>query len=287
MPVRHESNKKSKPAPSRRLKKSLGQFLLRSPEIARKTAEIIASDSLVLEIGPGNGALTTALLNAHHEVIGVEIDTVIAGRLKRRFKGSTDFTLIIGDILDFDWDFLERRGESVAICGNLPYHLTSEILFTVFNQVRRNKRSFIREMVVMVQREVGERLTASPSSKAYGGITLLTSYHANVEYLFTVPADQFIPRPQVDGGVIHLKFRSPGQFPPVEYQRFRSLVRACFSQRRKMLRNSIKVLDDLPNGWESLDCDYSRRPEELSLEEFVNLTNDLQALSNNDKSGES
>jgi len=258
-------------------RKELGQFFLRNREIARLMAEAIPTDSLVLEIGPGDGSLTSALLDSNHRVVGVELDPALVAKLQQRFQHRRDLALIQSNILKLDWSELATHGE-LNIAGNLPYHLTSPILFEVFERVRADIPPAIWQMVIMVQREVGRRLTAAAGSKEYGSLTLLTAWHGTADYLLSVPAEDFYPRPKVDGAVIRIRFHKAEESPPIDYESFRRLARGCFAQRRKMMRNGIRVVNDLPTGWENLNYDFTRRPEDFSFAEYVQLAQDLQRL---------
>ncbi len=258
---------------------------MRDKQIAYDIADTIPKDRTVIEIGPGDGMLTKALLETDHKVIGVEIDLGIIDKLRRHIDNQRYFTLIAGDFMQIDWDQfispdLEGDGvdESFVVAGNLPYHLTGPILFKLYRQVRSGNRPFIDQVVFMVQKEVGLRLTAKSHNRTYGGLTVLTQYHGTPEYLFTVPADQFYPKPRVDGAMISIKFRKPDQLPNVEYDSFKRIVKGCFSQRRKMMRNTLGKIEPMPNGWKDLDFDFTRRPEHLTFDEFVKLTQDIEAL---------
>lgn len=264
-----------------RFKKSLGQNFLRDNTFAGKIAEAVPKGNPVVEIGPGDGFLTRHLLACGHSVTGVEIDEEWAERLKNRLKGKGDFRLILGNILKADWKTIANDSEKISVTGNLPFHIASAVISSFFDHVRENMLPTIETMVVMVQNEVGKRLAAVPCTKDYGSFTLLTAYHAEIEYLFKVPAAAFIPRPRVDGAVVRLTFRKPGQFPDVDYRYFRRIVRGSFAQRRKMMHNSLGILNDLPPGWRDLDFDFSRRPEEFSFDEFVSLTKQLLDLNQN------
>lgn len=256
------------------LKKRLGQFLLKDRTVAERIASAVPVEPLVIEIGPGDGALTSALLDSGHRVIGIELDTDMVKRLNNKFKHRRDFRLISRDILMFDWDSLTQESEDLVVVGNLPYHLTSSIMFEIFKVVRQNP-SKIRMLVVMVQKEVAERITAEPGTRNSGILSLLSRYHGTPEYLFTVSADLFRPRPEVDGGVIRISFHSEEDFPEVEYGAFRRIVRGCFAQRRKMMRNSLGVVGNLPEGWKELGYDFTLRPEQFTFMQFVNLTRDI------------
>ncbi|MCF7811315.1 16S rRNA (adenine(1518)-N(6)/adenine(1519)-N(6))-dimethyltransferase RsmA [bacterium] len=260
-----------------RLKKKFGQFLLRDEEAALRIASFVPTDIPTIEIGSGTGLLTTALLETGHNVIGVEIDLDMVERLEQKFNHRRDFRLIPEDILSVDWNEIAEKYDEITISGNLPYHLTSSILFSVFNQVRENKL-IIKKMVVMIQKEVAVRICSQPGKRAVGAISVLTRYHGKPEYLFTVPSECFQPRPDVDGGVMQISFYESKDFPNVEYQFFRRVVRACFAQRRKMMRNALTVMESLPDNWKELDYDFTKRPEAFTFEEFVNLTKDLDRL---------
>lgn len=259
-------------------RKSLGQYFLRDPEVARQIAEATPPGVPVLEVGPGDGALTAQLLDIGRTVTAVEVDGALVERLNRRFRTHHDFDLITGNILKMDWAELGRRHPLVSVAGNLPYHLASPILFAVFDLVRSGEAPRVEAMVVMVQREVGRRLTAQPNSREYGALTLLAGYHGRAEYLFTVPANRFMPRPRVDGAVIKFSFYTPEERPEIDYFYFRRVVRACFAQRRKMMRNALRVVNDLPDGWQTLAHDFTRRPEQFTPEEFYRLATELREL---------
>ncbi|MFH0764824.1 MAG: 16S rRNA (adenine(1518)-N(6)/adenine(1519)-N(6))-dimethyltransferase RsmA [Calditrichota bacterium] len=258
--------------------KALGQYLLRDPSFARRIAEAVPAAPLVVEIGSGDGSLTSALLDAGHRVVGIELDPAMSAKLERRFIHRRDFRLRPGNVLSVKWAEFASETPEIIIAGNLPYHLTSPILFDVFEFVRGGGLPRILQMVVMVQKEVGTRLAASPGGKAYNNLTLLAAYHSRIEYLFTVPADRFQPRPAVDGAVIRLILRTQNELPEINYEDFRRLVRGCFAQRRKMMRNALQVVNDLPEGWEELNYDWTLRPEQFTFEDFLRLAGDLNKL---------
>jgi len=275
---RSKSDEKTKRRTGPKFKKSLGQNFLRDDEIAYKIAQSVPNNYQILEIGPGDGFFTKKLLETDHRVIGVEIDEQWIGKLQSRLKNHRDFKVIASDFLKLDWNLLNEEIDEIVITGNLPYHLTSPTLFGIFEMVREKTTPRIIQTIFMVQKEVGQRLTASGNCKEYGKLALMTKYHGIAEYLFTVPAKSFFPRPKVDGAVIRITFHQPEDIPDVDYLQFRRIVRGCFAQRRKMMRNSLGIIDNLPDGWADLDFDFTRRPEHFSFEEFVKLTKDLLAL---------
>lgn len=261
-----------------KFKKSLGQNFLRSDEIAHQIAESIPKEHLVLEIGPGDGFLTQELLETGHRVLAVEIDKTWIPKLHSRLKNYRDFKIITGNILELDWKSLSEEANDIVIAGNLPYHLATATLFSICQIVREQIPPRVHQMIVMMQHEVGLRISAQPNCKDYGAITLLAKYHADVEYLFRVPAKHFIPQPRVDGAIIRFTFKERSDMPDVDYMKFRRIVRGCFAQRRKMMRNSLNVINDIPEGWRSLDFDFTRRPENFTFNEFVALSKDLIEL---------
>lgn len=268
------------------LKKKLGQCFLRDESIAYHIARFIDPDLPVLEIGCGDGFYTKALLDTGHQVIGVEVDREWIGALKRRVGGLKNFKLLVQDALKLDWEQLYQDYGPLQVTGNLPYHLTSPLLFILFDQARQEPQK-VTKAVLMVQREVAERLAAKPGNRQYGALTLMAQFHGSIHYHLTIPTNAFFPRPKVQGGVVEIQFRPPDALPPVDWGIFRRLVRACFSQRRKMMRNAIRVLNDIPYEWRHIShqeeasgvessFDWRRRPEELTFKEFVLLAQQLQ-----------
>lgn len=259
------------------LKKSLGQHFLRDRDFARRIALALPPDTLVIEIGPGDGALTQELVTLGHPVVAIEIDADLFPRLKKRFHRD-NFTVIPMDVLLIDWRALAAEKGQLQLAGNLPYNIATAMLSRVLGSLHDDKIPPIDTMVFTFQKEVADRLAASPGSRSYGGLTLLTRYFCSVEYLFTIPADRFYPKPKVDGGVVKLKTLIPSERPKVSFQLYRRIVRGCFAQRRKMMRNSIRVVNGLPSDWESLPFDWTRRPEDFSFEEIVALCIELEKL---------
>ena len=261
------------------LKKSLGQHFLRNRDAAAQIAGYLPRGCRAVEIGPGDGALTQELFERDIDITAIEVDAEMIPLLKRRFHRQKEtFRIVVADALRINWATVAPGDGTYRLVGNLPYNIASQIIIRVLDAVRLSTVPIISEMIVMVQKEVAERITASPGSKIYGGLSVLAQFHAKCEYLFSIPSHDFFPKPQVDGGVIRLKFHEPGHFPEVEYQTFRRIVRGCFAQRRKILSNSIRVVNDLPDGWRDLPIDWNQRPERISMTEFVSLTNNLIRL---------
>jgi 16S rRNA (adenine1518-N6/adenine1519-N6)-dimethyltransferase len=246
-----------------RPKKNLGQHFLKDRSIAEKIAGSLTGDGFdsVLEIGPGMGILTEFLLKRQfNDLRVIEIDNESVHYLRENFPGLKE--IIRGDFLSLDIEscFSGR----IAVIGNFPYNISSQILFRVLDH-----RDQIIEVCGMFQKEVAERICASPGSKTYGILSVLVQAFYSAEYLFTVPEHVFFPQPKVKSGVIRLVRNQIKNLGCNEFLFFK-VVKTAFSQRRKTLRNSIKSGFSLRNE----ENEYFRlRPERLSVDQFVNLTN--------------
>jgi 16S rRNA (adenine1518-N6/adenine1519-N6)-dimethyltransferase len=257
-------------------RKRWSQNFLQDPNIARKIAGIIqlTAPSLLIEIGPGSGLLTRYLLDKCDQLLAVEIDPRLAAELPDRLDHPANLTVIQQDFLKWDLTTALKKyqGYQIGIIGNLPYHITSPILFRILDNA-----SLFQTAVFMVQKEVARRLTAEAGNKDYGIISVFCQFYAQLKYLFTVPAHLFFPKPKVDSAVIQLNFRAAPEEQLHNPVLFRQLVRRTFGQRRKMLRNSLSTL--YPGAiLARLNVDLSRRPESLSVQEFMDLSNQLQPI---------
>ncbi|SFS38225.1 16S rRNA (adenine(1518)-N(6)/adenine(1519)-N(6))-dimethyltransferase RsmA [Lutibacter maritimus] len=249
-------------------KKHLGQHFLTDELIAQQIADSLVGTNYknVLEIGPGMGVLTKYLLKKDYTTHVIEIDTESVEYLKAHYLNladriiSKDFLKI--NISDFFGD------EQLAIIGNFPYNISSQIVFKTLEN-----RHQIPEFSGMFQKEVALRIAEKEGSKVYGILSVLTQAFYNVEYLFTVPPTVFNPPPKVDSGVIRL-VRKENFTLPVDEKLFYKVVKTAFQQRRKTLRNSLKTL----NLSDSLreDSIFAKRPEQLSVQEFINLTSKIE-----------
>ncbi|MFW5972870.1 MAG: 16S rRNA (adenine(1518)-N(6)/adenine(1519)-N(6))-dimethyltransferase RsmA [Bacteroidota bacterium] len=250
-------------------KKSLGQNFLRDQNTARKIVDALQAphDAHVVEIGPGTGSLTRYLLPRFERLTVVEIDQRAVGVLSETFPG---LDVRHGDVLDIDWKGLaSEKGGPIHAIGNLPYYITSQILFSIL-EARRH----VREAVMMMQLEVAERLVAAPRTKAYGILSVVAQLYADVELLFRVPPTVFVPRPDVTSAVIRLVPRMEDAHPDLDDDTVRRVIRTAFNQRRKTLRNSLKPLatefgTSVPDTWSG------KRAEELTPDEFVDLARRL------------
>lgn len=247
-------------------KKYLGQHFLIDMGIAKKIANSLIGTTYkkVLEIGPGMGVLTQFLLEKDFETFVVEIDTESVRYLKAHFPSLQDKIL--------STDFLKMQltdyfTEPVAIIGNFPYNISSQILFKTLEN-----KELIPEFAGMFQKEVALRIAAKPGNKIYGILSVLTQAFYEVEYLFTVPPIVFNPPPKVDSGVIRLTRKKDFNFP-VEENLFRKVVKTAFNQRRKTLKNSLKTLNLSKKLQE--DAIFALRPEQLSVSQFIELTQSI------------
>jgi 16S rRNA (adenine1518-N6/adenine1519-N6)-dimethyltransferase len=247
-------------------KKHLGQHFLTDLSIAKNIVDALSQTDLynkVVEVGPGMGVLTQYLIqNKNYETFPIDIDKESIGYLAEKYpelKGK----IIYGDFLKMELYEIAQQ-EPFAVIGNFPYNISTQILFKVLDH-----KDQIPECVGMFQKEVAERFAASPGSKTYGITSVLLQAFYNVEYLFTVGPEVFDPPPKVQSAVIRF-VRNEKMTLDCDEKRFKGIVKMAFGQRRKMLRKSLKSqLNDSNKDNEML----TKRPEELSVQEFVDLTN--------------
>ena len=248
-------------------KKSLGQHFLKDGNMIRKIAESIPAqpDDKIIEIGPGAGALTEALLQHFTDVTAIEIDNRMADYLEEKFP---ELNLIRQDILKTDWSGLTKSDKPVHVVGNLPYYITSQILFAILEH-----RSRLSSAILMMQKEVAERIVAVPRTKAYGILSVQTQLMSTPEILFDVPPQVFYPPPNVQSAVLKLTF-DKGPLACSD-ENLKTVVRMAFNQRRKKLSNALKGLDgELPAS----EFDFSLRAEAFDPPTFENLTSRLEEM---------
>lgn len=252
-----------------RAKKSLGQHFLKDLGVARRIAET-APAGRILEIGPGMGVLTQFLLsNPQIQLTAIELDSESVQYLHEWYP---ELHLIEGDFLKLDLNQLYPEGDFCVI-GNYPYNISSQIFFKVLDYKDR-----IPVCSGMIQKEVAERLASGPGNKAYGILSVLLQAWYDIEYLETVPEYVFAPPPKVKSAVVRLK-RNNRKSLGCDEQLFKSVVKAAFNQRRKQMRNSLQQLAGKGNPILEENI-FTRRPEQLSVEEFIHLTNLLQSCQN-------
>ena len=249
-------------------KKHLGQHFLTDEKISERISNAISKSKKInlLEIGPGTGALTKFLLHENIDLISYELDVESITYLKNTYP-----TLIVynEDVLKTDWSKIFKGNYSVT--GNFPYNISSQILFKIYEN-----RTIIDEMVGMFQKEVAERVCSGPGTKKYGILSVLIQAYYDVEYLFTVSEEVFNPPPKVKSGVIKITRNNIIKLDCDE-KLFFLVVKAIFNQRRKMARNSLKSL----LGDKKIDhILLTKRPEELSIENFTEITKMIESKIN-------
>ncbi len=254
-----------------RAKKSYGQHFLTNESIARAIAQSLhcnSAEDKVLEIGPGKGMLTKYLLEMPFHLKAVEADEDMVEYLYKRFP---DFwkDVISKDFLKMDLKEL-FNGAPFSLIGNFPYNISSQILFKMLEHKER-----IPELVGMFQKEVAKRITADHKNKVYGILSVLVQAYYHTEYLFDVDRMEFNPPPKVQSGVIRLE-RKENQDLGCDPMLFKAIVKQTFSQRRKMLRNTMKAYI---KGHPLLqDSFFKLRPEQLSVKDFIWLTQQIEAI---------
>jgi 16S rRNA (adenine1518-N6/adenine1519-N6)-dimethyltransferase len=261
-------------------KKSLGQCFLVEARYAQEIvgALNIASDDVILEIGPGRGFLTAELLKSKAaRIIAIEIDQRLLETLKDKFASESRFELHHADFVDSDLASLLPTERSIKVVGNLPYHLSASIIYKLLEHARAARRDsslpWIEMAVLMTQKEVADRIVADPGSRTYGKLSVFVQLEADAHTVLTVPAEAFRPQPKVDGGVVRFEFLKIPPAYPQDLQIMERMVRYCFHQRRKMLKGTLSSLSGIHPYWQSAKLDFTRRPETLSLSEWVLLSN--------------
>ncbi|MBA4601239.1 16S rRNA (adenine(1518)-N(6)/adenine(1519)-N(6))-dimethyltransferase RsmA [Thermoactinomyces mirandus] len=262
------------------LKKSLGQNFLTDPHVLDKIiqAALLTEKSGVIEIGPGIGALTERLAETAQKVVAIEIDNRFIPILKKLFENESRVEIINEDALKVDLNNIINEhfqgADTLHVVANLPYYVTSPILVRLLEQ-----RLSLTNIVIMIQKEVADRLKATPGTKDYSSLSVLVQYYAEVREVAHVPSHVFVPRPQVDSSVVCLTLRKKPEVQVLHEYEFFKIVRAAFAQRRKTLLNSLhsNLLSAFSKkeveGWiAEAGIDPKRRGETLSLQEFAALT---------------
>ena len=256
-------------------RKRFGQNFLVDENIIERIVRAIGpkeTDKLV-EIGPGQGAITQLLLQRCPSLTAVELDRDLIPLLQFKFRDYPDFHIIEQDALKFD--FGEFAGDQpLRIVGNLPYNISTPLLFHLLSFPGK-----VQDMHFMLQKEVVDRLSATPGSKSYGRLSVMVQYHCRVQGLFPVPPQSFRPAPKVDSAIVRLVPHTKLPYPAQDEELLERIVNVAFQQRRKTLRNALKPLyPDLDT--DQLPLDAGRRPETFSVQEFVELANYCIKLEN-------
>lgn len=260
--------------------KGLGQNFLIDGNVVRGISEgaKITKEDNVLEIGPGFGTLTEELLLNAKKVVAVELDERLNPVLSQTLGHFDNFVLVNADILKADLDKLvsEQFGnEEFKVVANLPYYITTPII-ELFLETNLN----VKSLTFMVQKEVGDRIMANPGNKVYGSLTVFTRFYSNPSMIVKAPKSVFMPQPKVDSVVINLEMKD--ELPNVDKTKFFNLMRGGFTKRRKNILNSLTTdvslgvsKDRLKEILEELDIPTTYRAEDLSLEDYINITNKL------------
>jgi 16S rRNA (adenine1518-N6/adenine1519-N6)-dimethyltransferase len=270
-------------------KPKLGQHFLTSPDWAVQIVDALGdvSQNTVLEIGPGRGILTSLLVPRARRVIAVEIDRVLAAQLRLKFGMARNVEILEADILAIDFDSLfgpkpglgrpgiELKPDPAKVIGNLPYNITSDILLRLFEYAK-----YFGTVVIMVQREVADRIAASPGSRDYGLLSATAQLYAQVERLLTLPPGAFSPPPKVHSTVLRLAIQPRQQELDVAGDGFIDFLRLSFAQKRKTLWNNLKMKYDEPRLKQALAAAHVKptvRAETLSLEESAAIYRALRS----------
>ncbi len=271
-------------------KKSLGQHFLKDDNVARKIVALLErrENDVVLEIGPGDGALTKFLVKEPIDLFCVEIDKRAVDSLKSKFSSprKARLTVVNKDIQEFDLNSIASTGK-VKVVGNIPYNISSQIFFWLFKQRRTVERA-----ILMSQKEVAARLKAQPRTKEYGILTLALQLIGEAKIEFDVSPNCFYPKPKVKSSVFSLNFKGV-DISDKEYSQIMKLVKAAFNQRRKKLRNALKryVFDNYGREVEELNsearkkgCEFiNKRAEELTVNEYLCIFEILKFWENKKK----
>jgi 16S rRNA (adenine1518-N6/adenine1519-N6)-dimethyltransferase len=274
-------------------KPKLGQNFLIDDTARQAIADALGptADRTVLEIGPGHGAITTILAGQCRRLVAIELDRALAAELRFRFRDQPHVEILEADVLEIDLATLIPPGETADVIGNLPYYITSPILLRLFASARGNGESargnaesaahgHLSRAVLMMQREVADRLAAAPGVRDYGLLSATTQMNARVETLFTLPPAAFSPPPDVYSTVLRLEFAPRFRELGVDAAGFDTFLKACFAQKRKTLANNLRAAGYSPEtlhaSWPA-EIPLLARAESLALEPMASLYRALNA----------
>lgn len=251
-----------------RPRKRFGQNFLHDQSIITQIVSVmkLQSHDNVLEIGPGMGALTRHLLPKLDTLTAIEIDRDLQAFLQTTYGEEGRLHLINQDALKIDY---AQFGEALRIVGNLPYNISTPLLLHLLSYLPH-----IKDMHFMLQKEVVQRMAAEPGSKAYGRLSVILQYYCEITYLFDVPPEAFEPAPKVDSAIVRLTPYEISPYAAVSFDAFEKLIAIAFNMRRKTLANNLKPLISAQQ-LQQLDIDPGLRPEQLSIEDFVKISNFL------------
>jgi len=250
-------------------RKRFGQHFLRDGGVISHIIAALApkkTDHLI-EIGPGQGALTIPVLEQVKQLEVIELDRDLIPLLQARNRHHDKLIIYNEDVLRFDFETLKKDERLLRLFGNLPYNISTPLIFHVIRYAQ-----LISDMLFMLQKEVAERLAAPVDSEHYSRLSVMVQYHCQVDLLFDVPASAFHPPPKVTSSIVRLTPHHAYPYLAQHYPLFETIVRQAFGQRRKTLRNSLRemISNDI---WEKVNLSSDLRPENLSVQDFVNLSN--------------
>lgn len=256
-------------------RKRFGQNFLVDQNIIQRIVRAIAprADDYLVEIGPGQGAITALMLDACPHLQVIELDRDLIPLLQEKFSAYPGLTVHAADALKFDFAQLAPSGQRLRVVGNLPYNISTPLLFHLIGY-----RGLIADMHFMLQKEVVERMAAEPGGKDYGRLSIMCQYYCQVEFLFEVGPHCFRPAPKVDSAIVRLTPHSELPCVADDTKLLDTLVKTAFQQRRKTLRNALKQWFPDAALLEELGINPMLRPEELTVQDYVALANHLQSL---------
>lgn len=252
-------------------RKRFGQHFLSDQAIIHQIVASLApriKDHLI-EIGPGQGAITVPVMEEVGDLEAVELDRDLISELEHRTHHFGKLTIYSEDALRFDFSAIKKDKRLLRVFGNLPYNISTPLIFHLLSY-----SSIISDMLFMLQKEVADRLAAEPGSDAYGRLSVMAQYYCEIEVLFDVPPTAFYPPPQVDSSIVKMVPYQTSPYDLKSYPMFEKVVKQAFGQRRKTLRNSLKTLVS-DAVWSELTISPTDRAENLSVQDFVTISNKL------------
>lgn len=252
-----------------KLKKSLGQHFINDKNIIYKITSFIPTlnpNCIILEIGAGHGSLTEVLIEKFNRVISVEIDSYWVKTLREKFGQVDGWDIIHSDFLELNLDDLGDKDDELIIVGNIPYYITSPILFKIIESYYK-----IPFSLLLMQKEVGKRLIARERTKDYGLLSIFIQIFYIPTIVYTIPPEVFVPPPKVESALVQLERRNTPLLPPEEWSEFNYFVRQLFVRRRKTIRNNLKNILNLDSLEHLSSIQYllQKRAEALSIEELI------------------
>ena len=250
-----------------RPRKRFGQNFLHDQGVLQRIDQAIRpkADDHIVEIGPGLGALSQYLIEGAGHIDAVEIDRDLIEPLAKQF--AEKISIHNADALKFDFCSLASKGEKLRIIGNLPYNISTPLMFRLFEQ-----KECIKDMYFMLQQEVVNRIVAAPGGKSYGRLSIMAQYYCQAESLFHVPPEAFNPPPKVHSAIIRLMPHPQPKVDVTDLKQFEDVIRQAFSQRRKTIRNTLKKLITAEQ-LTALGIDPTIRPEQIPIEQFALISN--------------